>query len=567
MFVKVPYTYLFSPGLVPKPADWGPEINVAGFVYLDLADTFQPPASLVKFLDAGPPPVYIGFGSIVVDDPNKFTALIFEAVKKAGVRALVSKGWGGLGDDVVPENVYMLENTPHDWLFSRVSAVIHHGGAGTTAAGLRAGKPTIIVPFFGDQPFWGDMVANAGAGYHKPIPYKRLSAEELAIGIDECLKPAAREAAEEIAKRIEKEGDAGRNAVKSFLRHLKLRGPSSIRCSILEDRVAVWYLKSNPDLHLSALAADILVQQRKISWRSLRLLRHQEWNDFDGPGEPFTGGSAAIFSSLANAAIGIGGVPLRWAKRIKRYEKDEQEKNNRSVFVREMKAANPKSSSKDGLVEDLAGDIATGLGNSGRAIAKAPMDLSLAIAQGFHNAPRLYGDDTVRRPVRITGMKSGLRAARSEFVYGVYDGWTGVVTQPVRGAKRSGAGGLAKGVGYGFGGFVLKNISAIVGPWGFAAKGVHREIVKRQRGNPEGYIRKARIIQGGQDIRALQGRQREEILQAVRRGWKGAAAVQMREQRERKLKRDKRKGFLRRKKLDEEVDRIESKEGGKGEPT
>jgi UDP:flavonoid glycosyltransferase YjiC (YdhE family) len=95
-------------------------------------------------LDAGEPPVYIGFGSIVVDDPDKFTKMIFEAVKQAGVRALVSKGWGD-----PPESVYMLDNTPHDWLFPKVSCVVHHGGAGTTAIGLKCGKPTMIVPFFG----------------------------------------------------------------------------------------------------------------------------------------------------------------------------------------------------------------------------------------------------------------------------------------------------------------------------------------------------------------------------------------------------------------------------------
>jgi UDP:flavonoid glycosyltransferase YjiC (YdhE family) len=130
-----------------KLTPWPPDI--AGFVFLDLASSFKPPEELTKFLDAGEPPVYIGFGSIVVDDPDKFTKMIFDAVKQAGVRALVSKGWGGLGDDDAPESVYMLDNTPHDWLFPKVSCVVHHGGAGTTAIGLKCGKPTMIVPFFG----------------------------------------------------------------------------------------------------------------------------------------------------------------------------------------------------------------------------------------------------------------------------------------------------------------------------------------------------------------------------------------------------------------------------------
>ena len=97
--------------------------------------------------------MYIGFGSIVVDDPDSMTKLFFEAVKKSGQRALVSKGWGGFGGDQIPDSVFMLGNVPHDWLFKRVSCVVHHGGAGTTAAGIALGKPTVVVPFFGDQPF------------------------------------------------------------------------------------------------------------------------------------------------------------------------------------------------------------------------------------------------------------------------------------------------------------------------------------------------------------------------------------------------------------------------------
>lgn len=149
---KAPFTYCFSPALIPKPRDWGNNIRVAGFYFLDLASNYTPEPALAEFLAAGPPPVYIGFGSIVVDDPNAMTALIFEAVQKAGVRALVSKGWGGIGGDdlKVPENIMLLGNCPHDWLFKHVSAVVHHGGAGTTATGIAAGKPTLVVPFFGD---------------------------------------------------------------------------------------------------------------------------------------------------------------------------------------------------------------------------------------------------------------------------------------------------------------------------------------------------------------------------------------------------------------------------------
>jgi UDP:flavonoid glycosyltransferase YjiC (YdhE family) len=119
------------------------------------------------------------------------TELIFEAVRKTGQLVLLFKGWGGMGADElrILDDVFILGNVPHDWLFKHVSCVIHHvGGAGTTAAGITAGRPTLVVPFFGDQPFWGAMVARAGAG-PDPIAHKQLAADKLANAINFCLKP------------------------------------------------------------------------------------------------------------------------------------------------------------------------------------------------------------------------------------------------------------------------------------------------------------------------------------------------------------------------------------------
>lgn len=155
--LRIPYSYLWSQALIPRPSDWGEHINITGFSFLDAGSNYTPPDDLAEFLAKGPPPVYIGFGSIVVDDPVGLTKLLLEAVKLAGVRAIVSKGWGGVGGGDVPDNIYLIGNCPHDWLFKRVSCVVHHGGAGTTAAGIALGKPTVVVPFFGDQPFWGQV--------------------------------------------------------------------------------------------------------------------------------------------------------------------------------------------------------------------------------------------------------------------------------------------------------------------------------------------------------------------------------------------------------------------------
>lgn len=234
---------------------------------MSLASSYTPDPELAAYLAAGPPPVYIGFGSIVVDDPDAMTKLIFEAVKKAGVRALVSKGWGGLGaDDLgIPEGVFMLGNVPHDWLFQHVSAVVHHGGAGTTAAGIATGKPTVVVPFFGDQPFWGAMVARAGAG-PVPIPYKQLTADKLAAAITEALKPETLERAKELGSKIKEEKGAETGA-KSFHDMLDV---DHLRCSLAPSRVAVWRVKRT-QTRLSALAAHVLANEGLLDFGDLKL--------------------------------------------------------------------------------------------------------------------------------------------------------------------------------------------------------------------------------------------------------------------------------------------------------
>lgn len=263
----VPWTYCWSPALIPKPKDWGNNIQISGFYFLNLASNFTPEPDLAAFLDAGPPPVYIGFGSIVVDDPNAMTNLIFEAVKMSGQRALVSKGWGGFGgDDLnVPEGVFMLGNIPHDWLFKKVSCVVHHGGAGTTAAGIAAGRPTLVVPFFGDQPFWGAMVHRAGAG-PEPIPHKELTAERLSDAIKFCLKPESLERAKELSDSISQETGTQTGA-QSFHQMLKY---DELRCNILPNKPACWRVKRT-QIRLSAVAAAVLHTEGVLEYSDLKL--------------------------------------------------------------------------------------------------------------------------------------------------------------------------------------------------------------------------------------------------------------------------------------------------------
>jgi len=667
---------MWSPALCPKPKDWGPEISIVGFSFLELASSFKPPKELEEFLNAGEPPIYIGFGSIVIDDPAEFTKLIFNAVKLAGVRALVSKGWGGLGDEKnTPDNIHMLGNVPHDWLFPKCKAVVHHGGAGTTAAGLKMGLPTMIVPFFGDQPFWGSRVAAKKAGAFECIPYKDLTVEKFAEGIKQCLTKEAKENVMKIAKSIEAEGDGAANAVKAFHANLPMRGEADLRCSIFPERPSVWQYQSTK-LRLSTLAARLLVDQTKVRYHDLRLIRHYDWNDFQGPGDPLTGGASAVMKDLVGLGRSIVDAPIVFGKDIdkrvkhdrkkKRLEKIAKERGHTLQQLKEERESEPEesesdvdehghnvthgrkashdhaaahgdeqyssasdyisdeedsnglhtlekqdqehhggghnqvhfpnnnnnnnnqqshdnsylstnqhphsdqpsplpkestsksSSQRDALenaiakqqeeemqaaeahrpggpqhldstlstlsaddshfAQNLTMHTAANIAKPVGIIAKVPMDLLVGVAQGFHNAPRLYGDDTVRRPVRITSLTTGLKAAGSEFFLGTYDAFTGVVTQPYRGARSDGVTGFMSGVGKGLGGLVLKEAAAVVGPLGFAMKGVQKEIETRHgRRTPDAFIRRARKAQGLKELRELVHEQGEEGLARAKR--------------------------------------------------
>ncbi|XP_052728792.1 sterol 3-beta-glucosyltransferase UGT80A2 isoform X4 [Vigna angularis] len=214
----VPHGYMWSPHLVPKPKDWGPKIDVVGFCFLDLASTFDPPKSLVDWLEEGEKPIYVGFGSLPLQEPEKMTKIIIQALEKTGQRGVINRGWGGLGSLAErKKSVYLLDNCPHDWLFPRCTAVIHHGGAGTTAAGLRAECPTTIVPFFGDQPFWGERVHARGVG-PAPIPVDEFTLDRLVDAIHFMLKPEVKRRAVELANSMKNE-DGVLGAVKAFYKY------------------------------------------------------------------------------------------------------------------------------------------------------------------------------------------------------------------------------------------------------------------------------------------------------------------------------------------------------------
>ena len=202
--------YGYSPAVLPRGPEWGADISVTGFWFTDEPPGFSPPAALVDFLAAGPPPVCIGFGSMSQRDPARVTALVLEAVRRAGVRALLLAGWGGLTAERLPPRVLALDSIPHSWLFPRCAAVVHHGGAGTTAAALRAGVPSLVVAFHGDQPFWGEVVHRAGAG-PRHLLHRRLSVDGLSRGLEQLTRDEAMRArARALGEAIRAEDGVGR---------------------------------------------------------------------------------------------------------------------------------------------------------------------------------------------------------------------------------------------------------------------------------------------------------------------------------------------------------------------
>jgi len=576
--MRIPHTYCWSPALIPKPKDWGQHISISGFYFLNLATNYTPDPDLKAFLDAGPPPVYIGFGSIVLDDPNAMTKTLFEAVEKSGQRALVSKGWGGMGADELgkPDNVFMLGNVPHDWLFKQVSAVVHHGGAGTTAAGITAGRPTLVVPFFGDQPFWGAMVHRAGAG-PEPIPHKQLTPDNLAEGIKICLKPESQNKARELAEKIAKEkgSDVGAQSFHQFL------DVDTLRCSLAPSRTAVWSIKRT-DVRLSAMAACTLANEGLLDFKELKLFRGREYEVDDGPLDPITGGATSIIGTASTMMMGFADMPIETLKALKIHPDATKKKPKPAKETEKSDAASDKpllegtesssgaatpSTSRSGSTfnfqESLSkiqsptspggrsGSMTGSLGGNQDASRsssqgpksdepkaskdplkymetamgsaegvqrivgagfKSPMDFTMNLSKGFRNAPKLYGDDSVRKPEKVTDFKSGIRAAGREFGFGMYDGITGLVTQPMKGAQKEGAAGFFKGIGKGIGGIALKPGAAVFGIPGYTMQGVYKEMQKQMGSSVQNYIIAARTAQGYEEWSGASSEERSDVV-------------------------------------------------------
>jgi sterol 3beta-glucosyltransferase len=211
--------YAFSPAVVPAPARSGPWTHVTGYWFLDGDVDPEPSQALLEFLADGPPPVCIGFGSMADADPTATIEMAVQALHGAGQRGVLIRGQLGVGAAKLPESVLAIDRIGHEWLFERCAAVVHHGGAGTAAAVLRAGLPSVVVPHMIDQKAWGRALHELGVA-PAPIPRRKLSARRLQEAIVEAVtNPRMRERAASVGERIREE-DGIANAVETFERHL-----------------------------------------------------------------------------------------------------------------------------------------------------------------------------------------------------------------------------------------------------------------------------------------------------------------------------------------------------------
>ncbi|KAF8748481.1 Glycosyltransferase family 1 protein [Rhizoctonia solani] len=271
---SIPWTYCISPALVPKPQDWLTHIDVVGFYFLDLAKDYVPLLNCSSSLLQG--------SHQYTSDPQEMTGAIL----------------GGMIRAAGP-HVFALGNAPHDWLFQYVSAVCHHGGAGTTAIGLKCGKPTIIVPFFGDQPWWAAQLAQQGAG-PEPLDSRNLTSDGFAAAIRAALSPSMVVAAQRISEMINSE-DGVKNGVESFHKHLPLL---NMRCDLDPKRTAVWYSPAHK-LRLSAFSAQVLADRGEIDINKLKLHRSREYRTYASATDPISGTALPLLRVVNGFVHGV----------------------------------------------------------------------------------------------------------------------------------------------------------------------------------------------------------------------------------------------------------------------
>ncbi|CAF4150490.1 unnamed protein product [Adineta steineri] len=468
---RVPHTYCWSPSLVPKPDDWGAHINVSGFFFLDLGTVYtNPPQDLLDFLQLNDdnhnlsklsPPIYIGFGSIAGHDSRRILTIVIDALVQTGYRAVLS----GLASDTdhLPPNIFRIGNVPHDWLFQHVSAVCHHGGAGTTAAGLRAGKPTIIVPFFGDQFFWGTVIAKNGAGPH-PVPGKSITKDQLIEAFHFVHKPSTCIAAKCLRDSILQE-DGCAAAVRAFHANLPLKRMHSD----LEPTFPACYRLDKYRMQISRPVAQVLVSAGVVEEAQLRLHVTREWQiKHDNHAH------IMMHGLWEHSHKAISTMFLDTASDLKRTNSTDSINNKALVNV---------------------GTVAKGIGLGLGHLTIGTFAMYGELTDVLDRVPYLYDPYSSKarpRPI-VIDFKSGAKAAGVTLWYGWKESFTGMITQPRAGYKRHGILGGAAGSVIGAINMGIKPSSSILSSLTWLSRGIYASV----RNVIETYQREGRRLPSG----------------------------------------------------------------------
>jgi sterol 3beta-glucosyltransferase len=271
---KIPFSAMWSPAFVPKPIDWPVQCEVVGTFFVDQQSNFdaRPFEALTSWMESGAKPIFVGFGSMVIKDPVELSEIIKEAAHIANVRVVVQSGWTKLD---VQDGSDLLRNVgpcPHDWLLPKCCAVVHHGGAGTVAAGLRFGLPTMVCPFFADQFMWGYFVERAGVG-PKAISVNKLTPELLAEALNDLASPKLQRAATKLAAQIAKENGihgAYVHFIDSLPRENMLCDVSLLLGESVQARYELIGTRApNHGVKIGSETAALLEADNKLNWKSI----------------------------------------------------------------------------------------------------------------------------------------------------------------------------------------------------------------------------------------------------------------------------------------------------------
>ncbi|PYH94738.1 squalene cyclase [Aspergillus ellipticus CBS 707.79] len=271
---QLPHFCLWSSSIFSRPSEWGSSVKIAGYTFQEDSTDYVPPEALERFLESEKPILAIGFGSVGISD--KLLRVIVDAVDKAGMKAVICRGWAGAGNDAhMPGHIFVIDEVPHSWLLPRVKGFVHHGGAGHTAASLRHGLPMLVMPFFLDQFFWASKVHQLQLG-PQPLDHRRIDTQQLAMSLKELSSTKYVERCRDIQLQLYLEKDGARVTADAITRSVLTERKVSY-CSILPDLEAQW-VHAGSGTHLSGASAACLVSHNILDWSHLELTPGFSWS-------------------------------------------------------------------------------------------------------------------------------------------------------------------------------------------------------------------------------------------------------------------------------------------------